>query len=259
MSGATGGAARLPRVQVRGLTLRYAGGEPVLEGVDLAVAPGEFVCIVGPSGCGKSSMLNVLAGFLPASAGEVRVDGQRVQGPHPKRLFIFQESGLFPWLTVRDNVALGLRDRPVAAQDAAVAEVLAQVGLAGQQLRYPAELSGGMKQRVELARALAADPDVLFMDEPFGALDFLTRLRMRQDLVHLWERTGKTVLFVTHDVDESVQLADRVIVLSGRPARVQQDIRVELPRPRDLSDPRYLAVRDRILEALGFDHTGVAR
>lgn len=248
-----------PRLSLRGLTLAYGGGEPVLSGLDLDIGEGELVCVVGPSGCGKSSLLNVIAGFLPATSGQVLVDGQPVQGPDRRRLFIFQDSGLFPWLTVGENVGLGLLGLPEAARAAAVAEKLEMVGLAGTEPRFPAELSGGMKQRVELARALAADPDVLYMDEPFGALDFLTRIKVRQDLVRIWERARKTILFVTHDVDESVQLADRVVVLSRRPATIRRIIPVDLPRPRDMSSAGYLAVRDAIFETMGLDHTGAER
>ncbi len=248
-----------PRLSLRGLTLSYGGGEPVLSGLDLDIGEGELVCVVGPSGCGKSSLLNVIAGFLPATSGQVLVDGQPVQCPDRRRLFIFQDSGLFPWLTVGENVGLGLLGLPEAARAAAVAEKLEMVGLAGTEPRFPAELSGGMKQRVELARALAADPDVLYMDEPFGALDFLTRIKVRQDLVRIWERARKTILFVTHDVDESVQLADRVVVLSRRPATIRRIIPVDLPRPRDMSSAGYLAVRDAIFETMGLDHTGAER
>lgn len=247
------------KIKIRGLTLSYGDAPPVLDGLDLDVRAGELVCVVGPSGCGKSSMLNVVAGFLRGSSGEVRVDGEPVTGPDRRRLFIFQESGLFPWLTVGENVGLGLLDRPQAARAKVVAEKLDLVGLAGTEALYPAELSGGMKQRVELARALSADPDVLYMDEPFGALDFLTRIKVRQDLVRIWERARKTILFVTHDVDESVQLADRVVVLSRRPTTIRKVIEVDLPRPRDMSSAGYLAVRDEIFETMGLDHSGVER
>lgn len=249
----------IPRVQIRGLTLSYGGAAPVIGGIDLDIAPGELVCVVGPSGCGKSSLLNVVAGFLPATSGEVRIDGEPVAGPDRRRMFIFQESGLFPWLTVGENVSLGLLHAPPASRAAAVAEKLSMVGLAGSEARFPAELSGGMKQRVELARALAADPDVLYMDEPFGALDFLTRIKVRQDLIRIWEASRKTILFVTHDVDESVQLADRVVVLSQRPATIRRIIPVDLPRPRDMSSAGYLSARDAIFETMGLDHTGVER
>jgi NitT/TauT family transport system ATP-binding protein len=249
-----------PAIDVRGVSLGYDGGARVLEALSVSVPAGEFVCVVGPSGCGKSTLLNVIAGFLPPQEGEVWAGGERVRGPDPRRLVIFQDGGLFPWLTVEQNVRMGLLRRPEAERAAIVQARLAQVGLSGQEDRFPAQLSGGMRQRVELARALAADPDILYMDEPFGALDFLTRLKMRQDLVEIWAQSHKTVLFVTHDVDESVQLADRVLVLSGRPARLAKDVRVDLPRPRDLSAPAYLAVRDEILLAMGFDphHAGAS-
>ncbi len=248
-----------PKIELRGVTLRYDEGEEVLAGLDLEVRAGELVCVVGPSGCGKSSLLNVVAGFLRPSAGQVLLDGEPVAGPDRRRLFIFQDSGLFPWLKVGENVGLGLLRAPAAERARIVAEKLDMVGLAGTEGLYPSELSGGMRQRVELARALAADPDVLYMDEPFGALDFLTRLKVRQDLVRIWERARKTILFVTHDVDESVQLADRVVVLSRRPAGIRRIIEVDLPRPRDMSSAGYLAVRDAIFETMGLDHAGLER
>lgn len=246
-----------PKLKIRDLRLSFGGGEPVLGGLNLDVQPGELVCVVGPSGCGKSTMLNVVAGFLAADGGEVLIDGQPVRGPDRRRLFIFQESGLFAWLTVGENVGLGLLALSASERAARIADNLAMVGLAGTERLFPAELSGGMKQRVELARALAADPDVLYMDEPFGALDFLTRIKVRQDLVRIWERARKTILFVTHDVDESVQLADRVVVLSRRPATVRRVIPVDLPRPRDMSSPAFIAIRDEIFETMGLDHSGL--
>jgi NitT/TauT family transport system ATP-binding protein len=248
-----------PAVAVRDLWLTYpgAGGGPVhaLAGIDLDVAAGEFVCLVGPSGCGKSTLLNVIAGFLRPTRGEVRADGQPVAGPDPRRVFIFQEGGVFPWLTVRENVGFGLLHRPPAEREPVVARYIDLVGLTGFGGSYPGALSGGMRQRVELARALAAGPAAVYMDEPFGALDFFTRVRMRADLIRIWEKERKTVLFVTHDIDEAVQLADRVVVLSARPARVRADIPVPLPRPRDPADHGYLAARGRVVDARGISLT----
>lgn len=243
-------------VRVRGLWMSFPGkrgGEPVhvLENVDLDVKPGEFVCIVGPSGCGKSTLLNLVAGFATPSRGEILVEGAPVQGPDPRRIFVFQENGVFPWLTVRDNIGFGLSRKPAAERDRIVAHYVEMVGLKGFEKAYPRELSGGMRQRVEIARALAAGPDILYMDEPFGALDFLTRLKMRADLMRLWQEERKTVLFVTHDIEEAVQLADRVIVMSRRPATVQEVVDVPLPRPRDIDSPDYLALRDRIFGIMG--------
>jgi NitT/TauT family transport system ATP-binding protein len=248
-----------PVVEVRDLWMTFPGkraGEEVrvLEHVDLTVRRGEFVCIVGPSGCGKSTLLNVIAGFLAATAGEALVEGRPVDGPDPRRIFVFQENGVFPWLTVSQNIGFGLSRRPAAERDAAVRHYVDMVGLAGFEHSYPRELSGGMRQRVEIARALAADPDIIYMDEPFGALDFITRLKMRNDLIRIWQRERKTVLFVTHDIEEAVQLADRVLVMSRRPATVQEDVRIDLDRPRDLDAPAYLAHRDRIFAAMGMSH-----
>ena len=248
-----------PVVEVRDLWMTFPGkraGEDVrvLEHVNLTVRAGEFVCIVGPSGCGKSTLLNVIAGFLQATAGAALVEGRPVDGPDPRRIFVFQENGVFPWLTVNENIGFGLTRRPAAERDAAVRHYVDMVGLAGFENSYPRELSGGMRQRVEIARALAADPDIIYMDEPFGALDFITRLKMRSDLIRIWQRERKTVLFVTHDIEEAVQLADRVLVMSRRPATVQEEVRIDLPRPRDLDAPEYLERRDRIFAAMGMSH-----
>ncbi|HLQ38800.1 MAG TPA: ABC transporter ATP-binding protein [Planctomycetota bacterium] len=245
-----------PAVQVRGLWMSFPGKPAaapvlVLEDIDLEVRRGEFVCIVGPSGCGKSTLLNLIAGFESPTRGEIRVEGQPVHGPDPRRIFVFQENGVFPWLTVRENIGFGLGRKSRAERQQTVARYVEMVGLTGFEKAYPRELSGGMKQRVEIARALAAGPDVIYMDEPFGALDFLTRLKMRADLIRIWQEEQKTVLFVTHDIEEAVQLADRVIVMSQRPATVQEVVPVALPRPRDLDSPDYLATRDRIFTAMG--------
>jgi NitT/TauT family transport system ATP-binding protein len=251
-----------PKIQIRDVWLAFAarGNDSirVLENINFDVAAGEFVCIVGQSGCGKSTLLNMVGGFLKPSSGETLIDGAPVRGPDVRRIFIFQENALFPWLTVTENVGFGLMHAAKSERERIVAHYIHMVGLAGFERAYPYELSGGMKQRVELARALAANPDVLFMDEPFGALDFLTRLKMREELIRIWQRERKTVLFVTHDVEESVQLADRVVVLSRRPARVRQIVDIDLPRPRDIDTPDYLRLRDSIFDALGVDHVGAA-
>ncbi len=179
------------------------------------------------------------------------VEGQPVAGPDPRRIFVFQENGVFPWLTVQENVGFGLLRKSAAERAAIVAHYLEMVGLTGFERAYPRELSGGMKQRVEIARALAANPDIIYMDEPFGALDFITRLKMRADLVRIWQSEKKTILFVTHDIEEAVQLADRVLVMSKRPATIQRIIAVDLPRPRDLDSAGYLGTRDEIFSAMG--------
>jgi NitT/TauT family transport system ATP-binding protein len=253
-----------PAIQVRDLWMEFASdrhGEPirVLESINIAVTPGEFVCIVGPSGCGKSTLLNIIAGFLRQTRGDVIVEGHPVDGPDRRRIFVFQENGVFPWLTVEQNIGFGLSRLRREERAKIVAHYTEMVGLGGFERSYPRELSGGMRQRVEIARALAADPEIIYMDEPFGALDFLTRLKMRNDLIRIWQSEAKTILFVTHDIEEAVQLADRVLVMSRRPGTIQKVIEVDLPRPRDLDSPRYLATRDLIFQAMGMDaHTGVA-
>lgn len=230
-----------------------AKGQPVhvLEDVSLEVKRGEFVCIVGPSGCGKSTLLNIIGGFLRQTSGEVMVEGRPVKGPDPRRIFVFQENGVFPWLTVEDNVGFGLLGKSDVVRRETVNHYIEMVGLAGFGKSYPRELSGGMRQRVEIARALASSPDIIYMDEPFGALDFITRLKMRADLVRIWREEKKTILFVTHDIEEAVQLADTVLVMSRRPATVSLREAIDVPRPRDLDSRGYLEARDRIFRDMG--------
>jgi len=227
----------------------------VLNDISLEVAQGEFLCIVGPSGCGKSTLLSAMAGFLSPSSGQIRIDGQVVTGPDPRRIFVFQERGVFPWLTVEGNIEFGLFALARDERQRRIAHYIKMVGLTGFEKAYPAELSGGMKQRLEVARALAVNPDMLLLDEPFGALDSITRLTMRRELLRIWEAEGNTVVFVTHDIDEAVQLADRVVVLSDRPAKIQQIVKVDIPHPRDISSARYLELRNGIFEQLGLAHT----
>ena len=192
---------------------------PVLQDINLDVSGGEFVCVVGPSGCGKSTLLNVMGGFLSPTSGRVKIDGEVVHGPDPRRVFVFQERGVFPWLTVEGNIGFGLFKLPAAERKQRVAYYIKMVGLQGFEESYPAELSGGMKQRLEVARALAVNPDMLYLDEPFGALDSITRHIMRGELLRIWEAERKTIVFVTHDIDEAVQMADRVVVLSAAAGR----------------------------------------
>ena len=226
----------------------------VLNDISLEVAKGEFLCIVGPSGCGKSTLLSTIAGFLSPTSGEIRIDGEVVSGPDPRRIFVFQERGVFPWLTVEGNIEFGLFKLTRAERTLRVAHYIKMVGLGGFEKAYPAELSGGMKQRLEVARALAVNPDMLLLDEPFGALDSITRLIMRGELLRIWQAERNTIVFVTHDIDEAVQLADRVVVLSDRPARIQQIMDIDISHPRDISSPRYLELRNAILEQLGLAH-----
>ena len=230
---------------------RRAGPIHVLRSINLEVRRGEFVCIVGPSGCGKTTLLNIITGFIRQSSGEVLVQGSPVTGPDPKRIFVFQDNGVFPWLTVEQNIGFGLARRSRDEQREIVHRYVQMVGLTGFEKAYPRELSGGMRQRVEIARALAANPQIIYMDEPFGALDFITRLKMRADLTRIWQEEKKTILFVTHDIEESVQLADRVVVMSQRPGTIRKQIEIDLPRPRDLDSPEYLEVRDEIFHTMG--------
>ena len=245
------------KVSLRGISMTFrtdGGAIDVLKEIDLDVKDGELVCILGPSGCGKSTLLNIVGGFLSPTAGDVRIDGEPVTGPDPRRIFVFQERGVFPWLTVEGNVAFGLFALAPEERARRVAHYVKLVGLSGFENAYPQELSGGMKQRLEVARALAVDPDVLYLDEPFGALDSITRLVMRAELLRIWEAEKKTILFVTHDIDESVQLADRVVVLSARPGRIRRIAEIDIPHPRDISSRRYIELRDSIFEEIGLAH-----
>jgi len=223
----------------------------VLEDISLDVADGEFICVVGPSGCGKSTLLNVLAGFVAPTSGSVAIDGEAVAGPDPRRILVFQERGVFPWLTVEGNIGFGLTKLPRAERERRIAHYVEMVRLQGFEHSYPSDLSGGMKQRLQVARALAVNPDILYLDEPFGALDSITRVIMRGELLRIWQTERRTIFFVTHDIDEAVQLADRVVVLSSRPAKVQDILSIDIPHPRNISSPRYLQLRDDLLKQIG--------
>jgi ABC-type nitrate/sulfonate/bicarbonate transport system ATPase subunit len=246
--------AKLKAEHVHTVFTRDGKTTPVLEDISLEVADGEFVCLLGPSGCGKSTLLSTMAGFLSPTSGEIRIDGEVVRGPDPRRIFVFQERGVFPWLTVEGNIAFGLFHLSVAERKQRVSHYIRMVGLEGFEKAYPPALSGGMKQRLEVARALAVNPDMLFLDEPFGALDSITRLIMRGELLRIWEAERKTIIFVTHDIDEAVQLADRVVVMSARPASIQQIVKIDIPHPRDISSARYLELRDGIFQQIGLAH-----
>ena len=241
------------KVQISGVSHSF-GEMRVLEDIDLAVNDGEFVVIVGPSGCGKSTLLNIVGGFLTPSRGDVKIDGQSVNGPDARRIFVFQERGVFPWLTVEQNIGFGIYRLPEDEKRKRIEHYTTLVGLTGFERAFPRELSGGMKQRLEVARALAVNPDVLYLDEPFGALDSITRLGMRRELLRIWQAERKTILFVTHDIEESVQLADRVVVISARPGKIRKIVPIDIPHPRDLSDPRYIVLRDSIFAEIGLAH-----
>ncbi len=227
---------------------------PVLAGVDLDVFDREFVAIVGPSGCGKTTLLNCVAGFETIDSGAIEIDGVVIRGPSIKGVFVFQEPGIFPWLTVWDNVGFGLAENtPQDRRDEIVRRHLDLVGLQGFERAYPSELSGGMKQRVEFARALAVDADVLYLDEPFGSLDALTRLEMRREIARIWRATGKTCILVTHDVEEACELAGRIAVMTRRPARIQEVIQNPLPHPRDPDAPAFRELKGRVFQLLGVE------
>jgi len=224
---------------------------PVLDNINLDVQDGEFICLVGPSGCGKSTMLNVMGGFLSPTGGSVKIDGEAVHGPDPRRILVFQDHGVFPWLTVEGNIGFGLSHLSDTERKQRIAHYVQMVRLQGFEHTYPSDLSGGMKQRVQVARALAVNPDILYLDEPFGALDSVTRFIMRGELLRIWQTERRTIIFVTHDIDEAVQLADRVVVLSSRPAKIQDILTIDIEHPRNLSSPRYLELRDQLAKMIG--------
>jgi NitT/TauT family transport system ATP-binding protein len=237
-----------PLLAIRHVTKRFAVDDGEIEAlapVDLTIAKGEFVCLIGASGCGKSTLLRIVAGFEEPTTGDVLVGGRPVTGPGSDRGMVFQDYALFPWMTVRDNIAFGPRQRRLARTEVdAIAETHVRlVGLERFAARYPSQLSGGMKQRVAIARVLANNADILLMDEPFGALDALTREQLQRELLQIFVRTGVTVIFVTHSVEEAVLLGDRVVVMSAGPGRIESDFAVQLPRPRDVSSPEFNAMR----------------
>jgi NitT/TauT family transport system ATP-binding protein len=227
---------------------------PVLDNVSLTAARGEFVALLGPSGCGKSTLLRLVAGLEPPTEGEVASNGRRITGPDPSRVVVFQDPTLFPWRNVRDNVALGLEAQGLLKKSGGrIDETLRLVGLDGFAKAFPHQLSGGMAQRVSLARALVNDPDLLILDEPLGKLDSLTRLSMQGEIVNLWRRAGFTALLVTHDIEEALLMATRVVVFSPRPASIKADIVIDKPYPRHRDDPDLVARRREILSLLGLD------
>jgi NitT/TauT family transport system ATP-binding protein len=234
------GASDQQLVRFDGVTLTFPGASgrapiDVLRHVDLAIEPGEFIAIIGPSGCGKSTLLSLLAGYLTPSAGRVLFHGEPIAGPGRERMMVFQQPALFPWLTAADNIAFGLKlkaNRGNGVVHEKVDDLLRLVQLDGFARYYPSDLSGGMRQRLEIARALAVNPQVLLMDEPLAALDALTRRTMQREVLRIWEQTRKTIVFVTHDIDEAVVMADRIVVLAQRPSHVIEIVPVGLPRPR---------------------------
>jgi ABC-type nitrate/sulfonate/bicarbonate transport system ATPase subunit len=224
--------------------------------INLEFCHGEMVCILGPSGCGKSSLLRIIAGFDKAYSGELLIDGQKVIGPSPDHIFVFQHSSLLPWMTVWQNVGLGLRHlKDIKLKEEKIQENIEMVELTGFEHYYPHQLSGGMQRRAELARALAVDPDVLFMDEPFTGLDFLTHLRIREEVVNMHEFLGKTILFVTHDIDDALVMGDRIVILGDHPSKVKMSRKLHFPRPRDfIREPGLRELRDEIFFMLGVSY-----
>jgi len=232
------------QIQVRGVEKTFAVGAQkivALQNIDLDIRKGEFVCLLGPSGCGKSTLLNAVAGFQPPTKGTVTVDGRIITEPGPDRGMVFQEYALFPWMTVAQNVAFGLEIKGMSKAEIAerVEWLLQKLHLQDFRNRFPKDLSGGMRQRVAIARVLALDSPILLMDEPFGALDALTRRTLQDELLRIWEEVGKTILFVTHSIEESIYLADRIIVMTYRPGTIKRDVLVDMPRPRDGSAPEF--------------------
>jgi len=240
--------AKRAHIAIRGVSKRFAVGDGEVEAlgrIDATIAQGELVCLIGASGCGKSTMLRIIAGFEEPTTGDVLVDGKRISGPGSDRGMVFQDYALFPWMTVRQNIGFGPRQRrlPRREVDEIANEFVKLVGLERSANRYPNQLSGGMKQRVAIARVLANNASILLMDEPFGALDALTREQLQGELLAIWARSRVTVVFVTHSVEEAALLGDRVLVMSAGPGRIEADIAITLARPRDVSSPEFNAVR----------------
>ncbi|HMK79871.1 MAG TPA: ABC transporter ATP-binding protein [Xanthobacteraceae bacterium] len=246
---------RATRLAIRHVTKRFAVGDEEIEAlarIDLAIRAGELVCLIGASGCGKSTLLRIVAGFEEPTSGEIQVDGKPITGPGRDRGMVFQDYALFPWMTVQQNIGFGPRQRHLARREveAIAAEFVRLVGLERFAERYPSQLSGGMKQRVAIARVLANDASILLMDEPFGALDALTREQLQHELLAIWARTRVTIMFVTHSVEEAVLLADRVLVMSAGPGRIANDMAIDLPRPRDVASVEFNAVRRDVARRL---------
>jgi NitT/TauT family transport system ATP-binding protein/sulfonate transport system ATP-binding protein len=253
----TAAAAEGSSLTIRGVSKRFRAADggivPALDGLSLAIAAGELVSLIGPSGCGKSTLLRLIAGLDRPDTGELHVGGMPIAGPAASRGLVFQDPSLFPWLTVRGNIRAGLVARGMARQHRGeVEEFLRLVGLDGFADAYPHQLSGGMAQRAALARAAINRPQVLLLDEPLGALDQFTRMRMQDEVLRLWRARGTTMVLVTHDIDEAIYMSDRIVVLTPRPGRVERIIDVALERPRHRNDPRFLELRAEILEELHF-------
>jgi len=230
-----------------------------LEKVDLSIEEGKFICLLGPSGCGKTTLLNMIAGFDKPSTGVIKINGNEVRQPSIDRVAIFQNFGLLPWRTVINNVELGLESKGFDEKKRReiAEEYLELVGLSDYKKHHPNQLSGGMQQRIAIARALAVDPEILFMDEPFGALDAMTRMIMQDEIERIWQEKKKTIIFVTHDIEEAVFLADKIVVMTAGPGKVKKIIDVPLARKRDRTDPDFLAIRDKVFRE--FDLKSIAK
>lgn len=245
-----------PLLRVQDASKRYPGGIEALRKVNLVIQRGEFVCLIGASGCGKSTLLRMIAGFESATEGDVIMRDEQVTGPGPDRGMVFQDYGLFPWLTVRGNIAFGpaARGTPKAEVARTAERFVSMMGLERFADAFPHQLSGGMKQRVAIGRVLANDAHLALMDEPFGALDAMTRERLQEELLAIWRATELTVVFVTHSLEEAIYLADRVVVMSPGPGRIIAEERIRLDRPRDVSSPEFNEIRRRLAAMLHADH-----
>lgn len=247
------------KIQLNGIRKGFASNGGILqvvEDVSLTVGDGEFLAIVGPSGCGKTTLMNMIAGFVQPDSGSILIDGAPRAEPSAKGILISQQGSIFPWLTVQQNLMFGLNDHPEAGKKGVADHYAAMVGLKGFEASYPHELSGGMLKRAELARAFAVKPEILYMDEPFSALDALTNLHMRNELLRILDEERHTVMLITHDVEEAIHLADRIMVLSPRPTRIQATFNVDLSHPRKLTSPEVQELRVAILHELGVDRNG---
>jgi NitT/TauT family transport system ATP-binding protein len=250
--------ARVPIIQINRVFKQFQLQDQTIHALSdasLTIAKGEFVCLIGASGCGKSTLLRIMAGFEQPSAGQALMWDKPIEGPDPSRGMVFQDYALFPWLSVRDNIGFGPTSRGLSRGEIkdTVDKFVELVGLQKFANAYPHQLSGGMKQRVAIARVLANDAELVLMDEPFGALDAMTRERLQDELLDIWQRTGLTVVFVTHSIEEAIFLADRVVVMTPGPGRIESDNRLDLPRPRDVASPEFNAIR-RVLGAKLHSH-----
>ncbi len=259
----------MSRLSIRGVSKTFPSGRrdlpptQALQPVSLEVGDNDFITVLGPSGCGKSTLLRLVAGLETPTAGEILLDGKAISGAGADRGVVFQSYTLFPWLTVRQNICFGLREKgmPASQQHEISDRFIAQVGLRGFENHYPKQLSGGMQQRVAIARALANDPKILLLDEPFGALDNQTRVLMQELLLGIWEQAQKTVIFVTHDIDESIFMASRVVVMSARPGRIKAEVPVDFPHPRPYTiktSPEFMALKARLTEEIRLEAKAAA-